>query len=699
MTAPRLTVMLSARGGTGRSILAANLALALMRRNRQPVWLWDADDLTGGFQADAFDLQGAHPHWGEPLRHGQPLAGAVVRHASGLDLLPAPPIGWGTPLEAVSLATRVREVAAAHVVVDLSGVGLAEHQLAWLDLASSVVLLVTPDIPSLTATRHLLEHLRTQHAVLDRLMLVVNRSGLVQDISPRDVAQELGLELVQAVPFEPAVVSALNRGVPLLAAATPPSTPFGKAMLALAQAVQAPPARDWAAMGRKPVVRPVTRADQDHPAEASVALVPVETAWHEGHAEVRQRLHRMLVEELKRMDVGLDRLSDPQHRQEIRRQVQRTVADLIEDLPEAAAMGREERGALARDLTDEAVGYGPLERFLADPAISEIMVNGPGRIFVEREGRLQQVHDRFTDETQLRVVIDRIVAPLGRRVDESSPMCDARLPDGSRVNVIIPPLALRGATITIRKFPLRRLTMDHLVQYGSLTPEMAGFLRQCVRARLNVFISGGTGSGKTTLLNVLSSFIPDEERIVTIEDAAELQLAQSHVVPLEARPANLEGVGAVPIRDLVRNSLRMRPDRIVVGEVRGGEALDMLQAMNTGHDGSLATGHANSPRDAMARIETMVLMAGMDLPVRAIREQIASALHVVVQVSRLADGSRKITRITEVTGLEGETLTLQDLYSFEQTGVDAGGRVQGAFRASGLRPQFAEVFERSGVGH
>ncbi|MBI6546341.1 MAG: CpaF family protein, partial [Cyanobacteria bacterium NC_groundwater_1444_Ag_S-0.65um_54_12] len=285
----------------------------------------------------------------------------------------------------------------------------------------------------------------------------------------------------------------------------------------------------------------------------------------------------------------------------------------------------------------------------------------------------------------------------GRRVDEASPMCDARLPDGSRVNVILPPLSLKGPTITIRKFPARRLNMENLLRHDSLTPDMARFLRCCVIARLNIFISGGTGSGKTTLLNVLSSYIPENERIVTIEDAAELQLQQAHVLPLEARPPNLEGAGEITIRQLVRNALRMRPDRIVVGEVRGGEALDMLQAMNTGHDGSLCTGHANSPRDVLSRIETMVLTSGVEMPIRAIREQIASALQVIVQVSRLRDGSRKVTQISEITGMESDIITLQDLYSFEQTGVDQEGRAMGAFRTAQLRPEFAEAFLRAGV--
>jgi pilus assembly protein CpaF len=328
--------------------------------------------------------------------------------------------------------------------------------------------------------------------------------------------------------------------------------------------------------------------------------------------------------------------------------------------------------------------------------VPEIWPPVPRQVFVERKGRLELTEVRFRDDAHVQHIIEKIVAPLGRRVDESSPMVDARLPDGSRVNAIIPPLALCGPTITIRKFSRDPLTVEDLIEFGTLTEEMAEFLAVCVRVRLNMVVSGGTGSGKTTLLNVLSSFIPADERIVTIEDAAELQLRQEHVVSLESRPPNIEGRGAILIRDLVRNALRMRPDRIIVGEVRGGEALDMLQAMNTGHDGSLTTGHANSPRDMLSRLETMVLMSGMDLPVRAIREQIASAIDVIVQQSRLTDGSRKVTRISEVQGMEGDVIVLQDVFQYEQEGVE-DGRVMGRLVPTGIRPKFSERIEAAGI--
>src|ERR1700710_970360 len=357
-----------------------------------------------------------------------------------------------------------------------------------------------------------------------------------------------------------------------------------------------------------------------------------------------------------------------------------------------------ERTRISQEISDDILGYGPIEPFLRDPDLTEVMVNGHDSIYIERGGRLVKVEGGFADEAHLRRTIDKIVSRIGRRVDESSPMVDARLPDGSRVNAVIPPLAVDGSLLTIRKFAADPYTSDDLVAFGTYSQRTAEFLSACVRGRLNVIVSGSTGSGKTTTLNVLSSFIPTDERIVTIEDAAELQLHQDHVLRLESRPSNIEGKGAVEIRDLVKNALRMRPDRIVVGEIRDSSALDMLQAMNTGHDGSLCTVHSNGPRDTLARIETMVLMAGMDLPVRAIREQVASAVDVIVHQSRLKDGSRRITHVTEVERMEGEVITLQDIFVYDHSlGFDAEGRTLGRLRASGLRPKFIEKLAHSNV--
>jgi pilus assembly protein CpaF len=391
------------------------------------------------------------------------------------------------------------------------------------------------------------------------------------------------------------------------------------------------------------------------------------------------------------------RLNDPTlNEEQLNALVRAELNHVVEE--EKVPLSGEQRQRLMRDVEDDVLGHGPLQRLLDDPTVTEIMVNGPDAVYVEQNGKLTRSTARFTSEEQLRRVIERIVARVGRRIDESSPLVDARLADGSRVNAVIPPVAFSGSSITIRKFSRDPFKVKDLIAFGTLSPEMAELLRACVEARLNIIVSGGTGTGKTTLLNVLSSFIPEGERIVTIEDAVELQLQQEHIVRLESRPPNIEGRGEIGIRDLVRNSLRMRPDRIVVGEVRGGESLDMLQAMNTGHDGSLSTVHANSPRDAIARLETLVLMAGMDLPLRAIREQIASAVDVVVQLSRLRDGTRRVTAVTEVQGMEGQTVTLQDAFLFDYSaGVDAAGKFLGKPVSTGVRPRFTDKFADLGI--
>ena len=439
-----------------------------------------------------------------------------------------------------------------------------------------------------------------------------------------------------------------------------------------------------------------TRRDGDPP--PPVAAPPPPKAPVIGlagdYAATLQLAHDRLIEALDLRRLDLERLGSD----ELWKKTESTVRQIVTRMDQTGELDPHlDREELVQDVINEALGLGPLETYLADETVSEIMVNSPTQVYVERAGRLERVEKAFSSPQAVLGVLERIVAPLGRHIDESSPLVDARLPDGSRVNAIIPPLALKGPCITIRKFKRELLTSDDLIGFGALTPKMAQFLDTCVKVRRNLVISGGTGSGKTTLLNVLSGYIPAQERIVTIEDAAELQLPQEHWIQLEARPANIEGKGQITIRDLVRNALRMRPDRIVVGECRGGEALDMLQAMNTGHDGSLTTLHSNSPRDALARLETLVLMSGMQLPARAIREQVASAVNLVVQQQRYADGTRRISAISEVCGIEGEAIAVQDLFLFTQEGFDAEGRVVGRFAPTGVVPAFYEELQRRGV--
>lgn len=405
---------------------------------------------------------------------------------------------------------------------------------------------------------------------------------------------------------------------------------------------------------------------------------------------LKTKIQNRVIEEL---DIDFNDISD--QNEDLKQEINFIITKNIEQ--ESLNLNNNQKKKIKEELLDEIIGFGPITGLLSDNDITEIMVNGPNQIYIEKKGKLVLTDAKFKNDNHVMHVIKKIVAPIGRRIDESSPMVDARLPNGSRVNAIIPPLAIDGPVITIRKFAEDPFKVEDLINFGTLSTKMAELLKYCVKGKLNIVVSGGTGSGKTTTLNVLSSFIPENERIVTIEDAAELQLSQSHVVRLETRPANVETKGEVTIRDLVRNSLRMRPDRIIVGEVRSGETLDMLQAMNTGHDGSLTTGHANSPRDMLSRIETMVLMSGMNLPIKAIRDQAASAIDLIIQQSRMMDGSRKITHITEVQGMEGDIIILQDIFKFEQKGIDNKGKLKGEFESTGIMPKFVQKLKDKGI--
>lgn len=432
------------------------------------------------------------------------------------------------------------------------------------------------------------------------------------------------------------------------------------------------------------------KAGQRDPSDRSTPSDAAKRFQTDNYTAMKQRIHGIMIDSVNR-----DKKEFFQSQEEKESYFKTHIENAI--AAEDINLNRTEHMRLVQEVYDDVVGFGPLEPLLKNPDITEIMVNGPHNVYVEIEGKIQHSDVMFTDDTHVMNIISRIVATVGRHIDEATPMVDARLPDGSRVNAVIAPVSLSGPSITIRKFSQRPIEVSDLIRFGSVSPKIMNFLEACVKGRKNIIVSGGTGSGKTTLLGVLSAFIPDDERIVTIEDAAELRLRQSHVITMESRPANIEGTGQITIRDLVRNSLRMRPDRIIVGEVRSGETLDMLQAMNTGHDGSLTTAHANSPRDLLSRLETMVLMGGIEMPIRAIREQVASGIDIIVHEARMRDGSRKIVSVTEVVGMEGDVITLQDIFTYNMEGIDINGKQKGTFLASGIRPTFVDEMISMGV--
>jgi septum site-determining protein MinD len=671
----------SGSGGSGKTLVATNLAVSLQQHENAHVLLVDAAHPIPAEAAALLGLERA-----KALGDMVPILGRLtpevfasylVTASSGVSVVPLVSDVLQARLvtpELLSLMWDLANAAYDYIIVDMpAGVGALTPAIMERTDYVCVVADTTP--AGLTRARYCFEYLRSLQIPVESLLLCLNR---VPDRgnAPASAERLIGVRVIMTMPEdpEPVLASAL-KGNPLLLAN--PRHAIARAIDRLG--------REIATRGLRDVK---VQAGYAGPTDAKVAEDDIRA--------VKLKMHRRLVEEIDLRKADLTYLRDPVKLQEVRTRAEAKILALLDE--EASHIeSREVRRKIVKDLLDEALGLGPLEDLLADPAVTEIMVNRHDQIYVERKGKLMLTDAKFLNVEQLRGVIERIVAPLGRRIDEKVPMVDARLRDGSRVNAIIPPLALRGPAITIRKFSKKLLGVPDLVAYGSLTEQMATFLGAAVQARLNVVISGGTGSGKTTLLNVMASFVPSDERIITIEDAAELQLPQDHVITLESRPANIEGEGAITIRDLVKNALRMRPDRIVVGECRSGEALDMLQAMNTGHDGSLTTVHANTPRDALSRLETLALMAGLDLPARAIRDQIASAVNLVVQQSRLQDGSRRITHITEVTGQEGNAFTLADIFLFRQTGMAPDGRIYGQYVPTGHVPAFVETLSRRGI--
>jgi len=678
-------LIVGAKGGCGVTTLCVDVARAV-RRARKAVTIVDAD--LAGRRSVAELLDG--------IRELSAARGATI-HALAT-------VGGIGVVELIdkyedSVALKTSELGA--VAESISGGGELvlidaprpfESAVApFIQRASHAIVVMEPDMLGASAARTTVRDLVRFGVPLERTWLVVNARNRQYEIQPRELEKILGIPIVAEIPRN-ADRRSYERIIDALAMRmleTPVDSTFTRVRsLTGAHAMHA--ASNGAGGSR-----------HGQPAGPSETLEDVRSQDARRRLiDRRDRIRREINEAMvARVDlVAASRgHSDAEKIARLRESIDSIIEEIAATRTDLADFSLQDRAEIKQEILDEQLGLGPLEDLMRDSSISEIMVNGPKHIYVEREGKLILSERTFGSEQHLRVVIERIVTPLGRRIDESSPMVDARLPDGSRVNAIIEPLALRGATLTIRRFGTKRLTIDDLVRFGSVPPEVVGFLRAIVEARLNVIVSGGTGTGKTTFLNILSNFIPPGDRIVTIEDAAELALDQEHVVSLESRPANVEGRGTVTIRDLVKNSLRMRPDRIVVGECRGGEALDMLQAMNTGHDGSLTTLHANTPRDALARLEILVLMAGFELPIRAIREQIASAIDIVVQIERVRDGKRKITSISEVVGMDGESVILQEIVRYQSQGIDDDGAVTGEFQYTGVQPHYLNRFREMGV--
>ncbi len=705
--------VIGGKGGVGKSVFAANLALAFLKEFNLKPLLVDQDFNACGDQSV---ILGMRPPKGllEALQNtGVYDQAAMIKlaaqHPSGLHYLAAPAtVAQSKTISPDVLGKLYKAMPNVYplTVIDC-GSTVDPYTIKAMEFSTLILLVTNPDILVMHQTRRMLTEIVEALFPLEMIEIVLNRYSQNAAVAPATIQKNLNKAVYAAIPEDAAShAAALTAGKPLLLAA--PSAPSTRALHEMVRKMQQTQLLQKLSALKKPS-RAQLAASQKSAAGAAGAVgvgagkekekdaprIPgqVEVTTDPWQA-LKLRVHKELVEKIDFKKEGNNSAAVKQLREKCRAAV---VEILNNEDTNSVAPTRDDLQQLVKEILDEALGFGPLEDLLADDLVTEIMVNSSSQIYIEKAGKPQLSKTVFSSNQQLMNVIERIVMPLGRRIDEKSPYVDARLPDGSRVHAIIPPLAIRGPTLTIRKFPKTRKTWQDLVTYGSITPEIADFLRLCIESRLNIIVSGGTGSGKTTLLNVLSNFIPATERIITVEDSAELQLGQEHVVRLETRPANIEGEGEVTIRDLVKQTLRMRPDRIIVGECRAGESLDMLQAMNTGHDGSLTTIHSNTPRDCVARLETLVMMAGMNLPVKAIREQISSAVHLIVQQSRLSDGSRKVMYITEVVGIQGETVSLQDVFLFKQEGLDKRRKVQGRFVATGFIPKFVEQIEAKGL--
>lgn len=679
------------KGGVGKSVFAANFAAALMLELRTQVLLIDADAKSCG---DQNVILGVRPNKTlaeivayQGSLNPQAIPQITTMHPSGLAYLPAvrgPEETLNVNPEALLNKLEFFSNHFKFIVADL-GNELKDLQMALLREATAITIITVPEVLVINQTQRLIQELLTNTFPMDMFQLVVNRANN-GGMNPQTLSQALRLPVVGVIPQDDVTTfGSLQRGSPFVL--TQNKAPIAASYHEIVRKLTGGTLQRLKGLSR-PQAAPAAKSAGGSGEAAATAGSDVRTA-------LKMKLHSDLIKAMDLKKGITETGNDPAKEAALRQKTLQTITQIVDR--ESPGMPREDRSRVIKEVLEEALGLGPLEDLLADSTVTEIMVNGYRKIFIEKGGKVQLSPVTFTSNMHLRNVIERIVTPLGRRIDEKTPYVDARLKDGSRVNAVIEPLAIDGPALTIRKFKKGGIAPEKYIEYGSITKPMMDFLKICVENGLNIVISGGTGSGKTSLLNMMSSFIPANERIVTVEDAAELQMQQEHVVRLETRPANMEGTGAITIRDLVKNALRMRPDRIVVGETRDGAALDMLQAMNTGHDGSMTTTHANTPRECIARLETLCLMAGMELPMRAIREQIASAVHLIIQISRLSDGSRRVTSITEVCGMQGDTVTLQEIFRFKETGFDKNRRILGQFQAMGMIPTFIEKLEQKGV--
>ena len=698
-----LIALTGGKGGVGKSLLSANLALAGQKELKLPILLIDLDNKSCGDQNVILGMR-------SPLTverfctykqsiTQQSLKKVLAWHPTGMAYLSAVlSIDQKLGGEAQMLKKQLFHLSQFfhYIFVDI-GCDIGPLQEEALNFASAILVVTAPEILTINQSKRILSELAHLPSSLFHIILnKEDRRGLSENL----VGKTLGKPVLMSFPSQPDLPESLHNSKPFVLFQS--NSPWTKNCYELIRRLGRGILQRGKETGAKSPKKPIQRSSPQGGGAATASDGGQAVATPSRGAEnldpmtlFKLQIHSELIKEMD-LKKDLTQAKDEASKQELRQKTKTAIARLV-DL-RGQNFAREERNHVIKHVLNESLGLGVLEDLLADSAVSEVMVNGCNQIFCEKGGKLQLSGLTVTSNKHLRNIIERIVTPLGRRIDEKTPYVDARLEDGSRVNAVIEPLAMDGPAITIRKFPSERIVMDDLVsRFQSLTKEMGGFVEICVQQGLNIVISGGTGSGKTTFLNVLSSFIPSGERIITIEDAAELQLKQEHVVRLETRPANIEGTGEVSIRDLIKNSLRMRPDRIVVGECRDGAALDMLSAMNTGHDGSLTTVHANNPREAVARLETLCLMAGMDLPAKAIREQIAGAVDMIIQIGRLSDGSRKVKSITEIVGMQGDVVTLQEVFRFKEEGFTKAGKITGQFQASGIIPSCIEKFEKKGL--